>query len=121
MRKNDKSEKNGLLSEKQFHHLAEVHGRNCISIYILTARAGEEVDEKMGQRRLNNQLKSIKVSLEKDGLSENEIQEAIPAADLLEDVHFWRNQSDGLAIFLQEGGELVKFILCFLQCLIKFG
>ena len=104
MRKNDKSDKNGLLSEKQFHQLAGLHGRNCISIYIPTARAGEEVDGKMGQRRLNNQLKALRGTLEEHGLSENEIQEAIkPAADLLEDVHFWRNQSDGLAIFLQEG------------------
>jgi len=103
MRKNDKSERNGLLSKKQFLQLAEFHGRNCISIYIPTARAGEEVDSKMGQRRLNNQLKALKGTLEEHGLSENEIQEVIkPAAELLEDTHFWRNQSDGLAIFLHE-------------------
>jgi hypothetical protein len=111
MRKNDKKEKNELLSQKQFHQLAGVQGRNCISIYIPTARAGEEVDSKMGERRLKNQLKAIKSTLKEHGLSKNQIKEAIkPAADLLKDVHFWRNQSDGLAIFLQKG-EMEYYIL----------
>jgi len=92
---------NGLMSEKQFMELANVHDRHCISIFIPTFRAGEDVDSRKGQLRLKNQLKELKKKLKELELSENEIKNRMaPIQPLLEDVHFWRNQSDGLAIFL---------------------
>jgi hypothetical protein len=92
---------NGLISEKQFRELANVHERYCISIFIPTFRAGEDVDSRKGQLRLKNRLKELKKKLQELELSENEIKKMIaPLQPFLEDVHFWRNQSDGLAIFL---------------------
>ncbi|HER10012.1 MAG TPA: hypothetical protein ENO20_13995 [Bacteroides sp.] len=90
-----------ILTAQEFRELAAVHDNHCISIYIPTGRTGEEVDKKHGQLRLKNSLKAIGSTLEEKGLGENEIQQALDRAEeLLNDVHFWRNQSDGLALFL---------------------
>lgn len=96
--------RNGLMSEEQFKELASMHGSNCVTIYLPTYRAGEEVDQGLGQLKLKNALKSLKTKWDRLDLSKNEIKEnSTPLEELLDDVHFWRNQSDGLAIFLHEG------------------
>ena len=94
---------NGLITDKEFAELARVHDLRCASIFIPTLRAGEEVVRGHDQRRLKNSLKEIRRQLEEEGMSPNEMRGYLgPAEDLLEDTGFWRNQSDGLAIFLQE-------------------
>lgn len=90
-----------LLSVKKFRQLAGVHDTNCISIYLPTERAGQQVDQKHSQLRLKNNLKDLRSALRKKGLNQSEIKEILNGPEgLLEDVHFWRNQSDGLALFL---------------------
>lgn len=99
----ERKDRDSLLSEKEFRQLSGVHDSNCISIYIPTERAGEQVDKKHGQLRLKNSLKQVRTMLEQAGLSENEIGEILGGVEgLLGDVQFWRNQSDGLAIFIHE-------------------
>ncbi len=105
------NERNGLMSVMQFRELSRVHDIHCISIYIPTFRAGEEVDTGQGQSRLKNSMKELKEILSRLVLKENEIISLMaPLNRLLDDQHFWRNQSDGLAIFLQ-GEELKCFTL----------
>ncbi|MBN3036096.1 MAG: hypothetical protein JW861_10965 [Bacteroidales bacterium] len=107
----EQKERNNLISLKTFRQLASVHDTHCISIYLPTERAGKQVDQKHGQLRLKNHLKDLRSALEEKGLNENEIKEILTGPkELLEDVHFWRNQSDGLALFLQ-GSEMQFYTL----------
>lgn len=100
--------KKGLITDQEFADLARVHDLRCTSIFIPTARAGEEMVSGQDQLRLKNCLKEVRRQLEYEGLSPNEISGYLePAENLLEDKGFWRNQSDGLAIFLQ--GDRMRY------------
>lgn len=101
MKKNTENVRNGLMSEKQFEYLAGIHDTHCISLFIPTSRAGKEVDSGIGQLRLKNSLKELRNKLEQFGLRKKEIDANVNLIEpLLNDVHFWRNQSDGLAVFV---------------------
>lgn len=104
MKENDKNEGLGLMSEKQLGELYNTHDENCISLFIHTFRAGEDVDRRGAPLRLKNLLKQVENELHDKKLNKNEIDELLePARQLVDEVHFWRNQSDGLAIFLHQG------------------
>jgi len=96
---------NGLMSRETFNKLAETHYPNCISIYIPTERAGESVDAGEGQIHLKNSLKDVNKILVDKGLNSKERGDILdPVEMLLEDNQFWRNQSDGLAIYAHSEG-----------------
>lgn len=54
------SDKNNLISRIDFTRLAKIHDQHCVSIYVPTHRAGEEVDKKQGQLLLKNRIKNLK-------------------------------------------------------------
>lgn len=90
-----------FFSKKEYNLLTEKQDAKCISIYIPTHRAGKEVDEEQGKLTLKNCLQDIATQLSQYSYNEADIEELLrPAKSLLNDLHFWRNQSDGLAIFL---------------------
>lgn len=92
-----------LISKNEFTNLAKTHDQHCVSIYVPTERAGIEVDNKKGQITLKNCLKEVKLILKEYQLKDSEIEDYLaPAEDLLEDHHFWRNQSDCLVILLDK-------------------
>lgn len=94
----------GLLSEKKFRELAEIHDKHCISIYLPTYRAGSDSDNKRSQIRLKNLVKEVKNTLSEFSVKEKEINSLLkPVFSLQKDTSFWRNQSDGLAILLNSG------------------
>lgn len=96
-------EKYAFFSRKEFDKLAAVHDLSCVSIYIPTYRAGKEVDQGHQQIALKNELKKATNMLIKHKGSKAMAQEYLrPIELLLDEVHFWRNQSDGLAIFLDQ-------------------
>lgn len=93
-----------LLTKKAFSELSKVHAPTCISIFIPTHRAGQEVLEKKDALALKNQLKEVTHKLKDQGYSEREVDALLePATELLEDTEFWRHQSDGLALFISDG------------------
>ena len=93
----------GLISKERYLELAQVHQPHCISVYMPAFRAGQEVDSGKGRIILKNLLKEIRKKLYLLELKPREIDKiSKPFEDLLEDIHFWRNQSDGLAIFLHD-------------------
>jgi len=97
--KND--DNSGLISENKFRELAGVHAPHCISIFIPTSRAGQEVDGGQLQQRYKNQLKEVENKCLERGIKRKETVKYLDAlGSLLDDIHFWRNQSDGLAVFL---------------------
>jgi hypothetical protein len=98
-----KKSEDGLMTWEQLLALAKVHDKDCVSIYIPTERAGESVDSGEGQLRLKNSLKEVKNILNEEGRSENEKKAILdPVEALLDNLQFWRNQSDGLAIFAKK-------------------
>jgi hypothetical protein len=89
-----------LITKKEIEELEGIHSESCISIFIPTHRAGEEVLKGKDTLRLKNQLKEVKSKLEKEEMGPREIDTLIaPIQELLDDSEFWRHQSDGLAIF----------------------
>ncbi len=88
------------FSEKTFKELALIREPHCISIYIPTHRAGKEVNEKVDQLNLKNQVQKVEKELKSWQLDNRETEQLLaPLHKLVEDTGFWNNQSDGLAIF----------------------
>lgn len=101
---------NTLLSEEQPGSIHETLVRNlietqrgpCVSLTYSTHRAGKEVQQ--DRMRLKNALSEAKKRLQMLGSPAGEIEEiTAPARELLEHGEFWRNQQDGLAIYLSPG------------------
>ncbi len=90
-----------LITKNQMESLHEIHEPYCISIFIPTHRAGNEVLQKQDELSLKNQLKEVTKKLEAHGLTKFEIETRLkPLKNMLNDGDFWRHQSDGLALFL---------------------
>lgn len=89
------------FSRETFIELAHYSSYQCISVYIPTHRAGVEVNEQANQIRFKNALQKIAATLKERGIDQNMIQSYLqPGYDLLEEEMFWRNQSNGLAVFI---------------------
>jgi hypothetical protein len=70
----------------------------CVSIYMPTARAGEETAE--GPIRLKNAVKEAEKQLVELGWRAADARTLLkPADELIHDDLFWQYQSDGLALF----------------------
>lgn len=96
------------FNKKEFEKLADHHDPHCVSIFIPTHRAGQEVNQGVDMKILKNQLKKVEKQLKDYQLSDNEISSLLePAEMLLDDIKFWKYQSDGLAIFL--GKDFFKY------------
>jgi hypothetical protein len=99
------------ITLEDFKTLAQKHQPHCVSIFIPTHRAGQEVNQGIDQKVLKNQLKAVRRSLEEYQLGEGEIDELLqPATELLADGDFWKNRSDGLALFISPG-EFIYYSL----------
>lgn len=89
------------LTRKEFEVLAKVEDSRCVSIFLPTHRNGREVLNHQDQLVFKNLLKQIGADLEKRGYSALETAAFLsPAQQLLGDSGFWRNQSEGLAVFI---------------------
>lgn len=90
-----------IMTKKVFRELAEVRQYPCISIYVPTARAG---DNKKAQIRFKNQIQAMRDDLKQRGMQERKVMDLTRPLDmLLEDSEIWRHMSDGLAVFLNPG------------------
>jgi hypothetical protein len=92
-----------IISKEKFKELAQVNKAPCISIFIPTHRAGEEVTKQLDQKTLKTRLKEIGGEPAIKQLSVREKKKLFePVNKLTEDSEFWRHQSDGLAIFFNQ-------------------
>ncbi|GAB1403747.1 hypothetical protein MASR1M74_09250 [Lentimicrobium sp.] len=92
-----------LITRKEIAELHEMKQANCISIFIPTHRAGEKVLQREDALLLKNQLKEIKSKLAGKGLNAAEVPNLVkPVEQLIDNSSFWREQSDGLAIFIAD-------------------
>lgn len=93
-----------LISRKKFKSLAKANEPHCISIFIPTHRAGQEVNEGIDAINLKNQVKKVRNELEEYQLQGRDIDTLLrPVEELVETDRFWAHQSDGLAIFRNAG------------------
>jgi hypothetical protein len=93
-----------LISKKEIAELHDINQENCISIFIPTHRAGKKVLQEEDTLALKNQLKDVKFKLGEKGLNADEINKlTLPVQKLIDNSSFWREQSDGLAIFIADG------------------
>lgn len=88
-----------LLTGEELRSLFDPREEPCVSVFIPTHRAGREV--RQDSIRLKNLLREAETRLVESSLRRAEARKVLsPARQLLPQAHFWRHQSDGLAIFL---------------------
>lgn len=93
-----------LITKKEIAELHDINQENCISIFIPTHRAGKKVLQEEDKLVLKNQLKAVKNKLENKGIhADNVAKMTAPVQKLIDNSSFWREQSDGLAIFIADG------------------
>ena len=91
-----------IFSREELRTLVERTEGPCVSIFMPTHRAGKET--RQDPIRLKNLAREAEKQLMAGGLQSSEVKELLaPVKGLLEDVFFWRYQSDGLAIFCSVG------------------
>ncbi|PKO09502.1 MAG: hypothetical protein CVU40_09370 [Chloroflexi bacterium HGW-Chloroflexi-2] len=79
--------------------LSEVQGKICVSIFLPTHRAGKETEQ--DPIRFKNLLREVEKQLLDDGVRRPEVEKFLsPAEELLIESGFWRQQSEGLAVFI---------------------
>ncbi|GAA4946255.1 hypothetical protein GCM10023314_19440 [Algibacter agarivorans] len=92
-----------LLSKKEIAKLHNFNQEHCISIFIPTHRVGKEVLQEQDALSLKIQLQQVKKKLAKKGLQKKTIDSiTAPVQKLIDENLFWRQQSDGLAIFIAD-------------------
>ena len=86
-------------------NLSEAGSGPRVTIYMPTHRAGP--DTRQDPTRLKNLLTQAEDGLVEQGLRRTIAKDRLkPLADLQADYDFWQTQSDGLAAFLDENGNL---------------
>jgi hypothetical protein len=89
------------ITHEKFNELAAINMPHCISIYIPTHRAGKEVNDRIDQINLKNQLQEVANELQGWQIHSRDIETLLrPAKELLDNSSFWSQQSEGLAIFI---------------------
>jgi hypothetical protein len=87
------------LSNYELKTLMNKQKAPCISLFMPTYRTGAEIQQ--NQIRLRNLLREAEEKLLDGGLRTAEAKALLePVSGLLGNVIFWRQQSDGLAVFL---------------------
>lgn len=102
-----------FFSEAEFDALSKKGGGCLVSIFIPTEQSGKEILEEKPQLMLKNLLKEVRNELERYYISDvRKVDEKLSSVeDLIEDTAFWRNQSDGLALFIDSDNNLSYFSL----------
>jgi hypothetical protein len=91
------------LAYGDFGDLLAQRGFPCVSIYLPTYRSGEQAQQ--NPIRLRNLLRQAREGLVAHGMRGPEAKKLLREVDgLLTDQLFWRDQCDGLAIFVSPAG-----------------
>lgn len=90
------------LSRDELGFLKDHRGKACVSMYLPMQRAGRETEQNPIQ--LKNALRQVQEQLGARGWRQPDVDALLrPLAEMLGQDPFWRNQEDGLAIFLAPG------------------
>jgi hypothetical protein len=90
------------LTRSKLAELIDVEGEWCVSLYMPAMRAGMEVQQ--NTIRFRNLLRRAEESLQAVQVRVPDVERLLkPAVALLDDAGFWRDQEDGLAVFVGQG------------------
>lgn len=93
----------GILTKDVFSELANFEGMPCVSILLPTHKAGVEVNEQVDLIAFKNALQAVEKQLAERKTEQTLIKKILePGYTLLRDDTFWRNQSNGLAIYISD-------------------
>ena len=91
------------INKEDIQKLNEVKSKTFISIYIPTHRAGEAVNNGKDIIAFKNQIQKIKNELQTKGMADSAAREYLREGyRLIEDTGFWRDQAEGLAVFIAD-------------------
>ncbi len=92
-----------LLNREEVELLLQQRGRGpCISLYMPTQKGREKAKE--NSIRFKNLLTQAENQLETVGIDSQERKTMLePAKKIIEDSHFWANQSEGFVYFISPG------------------
>ncbi len=92
------------IDREQFAALARHRAKWSITIYLPTHRRGMEVNEQLDSIALKQLIRQAELSLISQGAPREELRPLMECARIMvHDDAFWRNQREGLAIFLAPG------------------
>lgn len=95
-----------ILNPADLRILIAQQGKWAVSLYMPTHRVGRE--QQQDPIRLKNLLAEAETKLLANGLRRPEVEKLMrPAEELLWRDNFWRQQSDGLAIFLSNDFSII--------------
>lgn len=87
-----------VISTQALHHLTEVHGDHCVSIYLPTHPSGGKTAE--DPIRLKNLAAHAARELRRVGCAADAVDDVLSTVTSLQDDHaFWAHQGHGLAVF----------------------
>ena len=92
--------KDDRITQKDLEVLTGTREPHCLSVYIPTHTTGEAVLQGKDAQTLQVEIRKIRKALEEAGVAPGDIDNRLaPLEELRDDGAFWREQSDGLAIF----------------------
>jgi hypothetical protein len=96
------------LDESAFDDLAATSGEDLISVFLPTHKKGRDVNQ--DKIRLKNQLSAIDDRLAALGWKPRQREERLAQArGLLDDLEFWEHQEAGLAVYIDDQGDVIPF------------
>ena len=94
------------LDQSVFDDLASRSGEDLISVFLPTHKRGRDIAQ--DKIRLKNQLSAADETLADLGWKPRRRSERLSLAhDLLDDLEFWEHQEVGLAVYIDQQGEVV--------------
>ncbi len=95
-----------LLTNDDLELLAHHREEPCVSVFAPLRRGGPE--KKQNTIRLKNMFREVEKQLDEAGLRHKEQQQLLePARGLMDGMHVWKQDSDGLAVFISP--ELFRY------------
>lgn len=92
-----------IVTKEEFTELATHEAATCVSVYLPTHSSGVEVNEKHDVITFKTNLQKARQELENRGMDQASIEKVLKKGfELLNNEDFWKNQSEGLAVFLSE-------------------
>lgn len=92
-----------IFKKEDFEKLSLTKSKNCISIYIPTHQSGLEVNEGIDRIAFKSEVQKVQAELEERELQNRTVSEILkPAYLLIEDLSFWKDQGQGLAVFIND-------------------
>src|SRR5690349_14931377 len=94
----------GIPTKELLAELAGFKSEPCITIYLNTHKSGVEVNEQEDVITFKNILQQVETELHNRELDDLTIKKLLqPGYDLLRDTDFWRQLTQGLALFIADG------------------